>query len=348
MTSDLRLHRPHRAAASETSIRCAPRPMDLAGKVVGLLDNTKEQADIILETVGEDLRERYGVARGDHPAQGVLLEARERRRCSNEMAKEVQVAIAAARRVRVLHVVQCARHGGIRETRHTRDGVPHAESSGTRRCITFRSKGMDGHPFIELPHPISNLTPDEMRARDAAFRRPDGAAAHCLTFCLAPTRCAARPVAVNRARCQRLSGAQPRSVSFVASPIDKSASAASQHSHSFSALIGVCNAMNKQLALANSLMMLQSNYRKRSNAMPLHDVPEEHRVPGLLKQVRLTETERRVAEHYLDAGRARGGCHSRTPLQRFQLQCEQWNGRSGPWRDPVHQADPTAERRMVG
>ena len=28
----------------------------------------------------------------------------------------------------------------------------------------FRSKGMDGHPFIELPHPISNLTPEEMRA----------------------------------------------------------------------------------------------------------------------------------------------------------------------------------------
>jgi len=28
----------------------------------------------------------------------------------------------------------------------------------------FRSKGMDGHPFVELPHPVSNLKPDEMRA----------------------------------------------------------------------------------------------------------------------------------------------------------------------------------------
>ena len=27
----------------------------------------------------------------------------------------------------------------------------------------FRSKGMEGHPFIELPHPVSNLTHDEMR-----------------------------------------------------------------------------------------------------------------------------------------------------------------------------------------
>ena len=28
----------------------------------------------------------------------------------------------------------------------------------------FRSRGMDGHPFIELPHPVSNLTREEMRA----------------------------------------------------------------------------------------------------------------------------------------------------------------------------------------
>ena len=28
----------------------------------------------------------------------------------------------------------------------------------------FRGKGMDGHPYIELPHPVSNLTPAEMRA----------------------------------------------------------------------------------------------------------------------------------------------------------------------------------------
>ena len=27
----------------------------------------------------------------------------------------------------------------------------------------FRSKGMDGHPYIELPHPVSNLKPAAMR-----------------------------------------------------------------------------------------------------------------------------------------------------------------------------------------
>ena len=33
----------------------AVRPIDLTGKVNGLLDNTKEQSDIILRTIGEAL-----------------------------------------------------------------------------------------------------------------------------------------------------------------------------------------------------------------------------------------------------------------------------------------------------
>jgi hypothetical protein len=82
------------AGGNRARIALAPRPMDLAGKVVGLLDNTKEQADVILETVGEVLRSRYGVAKViirrkeafSRPATEELL---------NEMAKEVQVAAAA-------------------------------------------------------------------------------------------------------------------------------------------------------------------------------------------------------------------------------------------------------------
>ena len=82
------------AGGGKTKIAAAPRPMDLAGKVVGLLDNTKEQGDIILTTLGEALRERHGVARvvikrKEHyskPATESLI---------SEMAQEVDVAIAA-------------------------------------------------------------------------------------------------------------------------------------------------------------------------------------------------------------------------------------------------------------
>ena len=79
---------------SKVKLQRAPRPMDLAGKVVGLLDNTKEQADIILEAIGEALRERYGVA-------DVIIQRKEffskpaKPELIDEMAKKVQVAVAA-------------------------------------------------------------------------------------------------------------------------------------------------------------------------------------------------------------------------------------------------------------
>ena len=93
MSSDLGFIDPT-AGGNRATIALAPRPMDLAGKVVGLLDNTKEQADVIFEAVAEVLRSRYAVAKVvirrkeafSRPATEALL---------NEMAKEVQVAAAA-------------------------------------------------------------------------------------------------------------------------------------------------------------------------------------------------------------------------------------------------------------
>ncbi len=82
------------AGGSDTKIQLAPRPMDLRGKVVGIIDNTKEQADVIAEAMAEGLREHYGVAKTiirrkpyfSKPAPTAMLD---------ELAREVDVAIAA-------------------------------------------------------------------------------------------------------------------------------------------------------------------------------------------------------------------------------------------------------------
>ena len=82
------------AGGNQTKIPLAPRPIDLVGKVVGLIDNTKEQADVILETIAHELRARYGVREViierkeafSKPATPAQLDA---------MAKRVQVAAAA-------------------------------------------------------------------------------------------------------------------------------------------------------------------------------------------------------------------------------------------------------------
>ena len=82
------------AGGNKTKIPLAPRPIDLVGKVVGLIDNTKEQADVILETIAEELRAHYGVKEViierkeafSKPATPAQIDA---------MAKRVQVAAAA-------------------------------------------------------------------------------------------------------------------------------------------------------------------------------------------------------------------------------------------------------------
>ena len=42
----------------------------------------------------------------------------------------------------------------------------------------FRSKGMAGHPYVELPHPVSNLQPEEMR--ELTLRFVDEVASHLM------------------------------------------------------------------------------------------------------------------------------------------------------------------------
>jgi hypothetical protein len=82
------------AGSSGVQIQLARRPMDLRGKVVGFIDNTKEQADVIAQAMAEGLREHYGVAKViirrkpyfSKPAPVALLE---------DMASEADVAIAA-------------------------------------------------------------------------------------------------------------------------------------------------------------------------------------------------------------------------------------------------------------
>lgn len=76
------------------SVSPAKRPPDLAGKIVGLYDNTKEQADIILEAAGAQLKQRHGVKellnfRGIHYSRPAPLETIE------EMARKCDVVICA-------------------------------------------------------------------------------------------------------------------------------------------------------------------------------------------------------------------------------------------------------------
>ena len=72
----------------------AKRVASLEGKVLGLYDNTKEQADVILEAAGEYLKARHGVKdvlsfRGIHYSKPAPRETIE------EMARKCDIVICA-------------------------------------------------------------------------------------------------------------------------------------------------------------------------------------------------------------------------------------------------------------
>jgi hypothetical protein len=53
---------PTGSAAKAEPIRFAPRPRDLKGLKVGLVENTKFNSEKLLRLVGERLKQRYGIA----------------------------------------------------------------------------------------------------------------------------------------------------------------------------------------------------------------------------------------------------------------------------------------------
>ena len=75
-------------------IERAARPNTLAGKVVALLDNRKEQGEIILRTFGDILRERHGVDRVIFRSKGHYSKNAPDE-LIDEMAREAQVAVVA-------------------------------------------------------------------------------------------------------------------------------------------------------------------------------------------------------------------------------------------------------------
>lgn len=75
-------------------ITLAARPMDLRGKVVGLLDNTKEQGELILDAVAEALQRDYGIARVVRHRKAYFSRPVSQQ-LFDEIAKEAEVVVSA-------------------------------------------------------------------------------------------------------------------------------------------------------------------------------------------------------------------------------------------------------------
>jgi len=155
------------SAAAAVSVTLAPRSRsDLRGAAVGLLVNTKKNADIFLEEVGRLLVEQYGV--GSVLARTKLNFARP---VSDGLLKELTTECDVV----ITGIGDCGSCSASAVT----DGVM-LEGRGTPTAVicsdAFRSsadamaglRGMPGYRYATTPHPVAVLTPAQVAERAAA------------------------------------------------------------------------------------------------------------------------------------------------------------------------------------
>jgi hypothetical protein len=153
------------AAATEGAV-LAPRRRDLAGATVGLLVNTKQNADVFLDEVGRLLVERHGAA-------GVL--ARTKLAFAQPAPEGLLKELTTECDVVVTGIGDCGSCSASAVT----DGVA-LEGRGTPAAVicsdAFRGsadaiaelRGAPGYQYATTPHPVAVLTPGQVRERALA------------------------------------------------------------------------------------------------------------------------------------------------------------------------------------
>jgi hypothetical protein len=152
------------SAAKQAAPR-APRTASLAGKRVGLLINTKQNARPFLEEVGRLLTERYGVT----------ITQRTKTNFAVPEPEDIIKELAAENDVVVTGVGDC----GSCSAAAAADGVV-LEAAGLPTAVivttSFRAtadamaalRGAPGYKYATTEHPVAVLEEDQVKARAAA------------------------------------------------------------------------------------------------------------------------------------------------------------------------------------
>ncbi len=143
----------------------APRPGSLSGLRLGLLANTKRNAEMFLEEVGKQLAEHYGV-------QPVL--AAKKPNIVETAPEPIMAELGAQCDIVVTGVGDC----GSCSASAVADGLL-LEQAGIPSVVICSDaftvsadamadlRGAPGYRYVTTAHPVANLTPDGVRARAA-------------------------------------------------------------------------------------------------------------------------------------------------------------------------------------
>jgi hypothetical protein len=144
----------------------APRPESLSGLRLGLLANTKRNAEQFLDEVGRLLVEQYAVA---------IVLARKKPNIVDTAPQQMLDDLRAGCDIVVAGVGDC----GSCSASAVADGIL-LEQAGVPAVVICSDaftvsadamadlRGAPGYRYVTTPHPVANLTPDGVRGRAAA------------------------------------------------------------------------------------------------------------------------------------------------------------------------------------
>ena len=158
---------PDQRAPGRRARRCCLGPTSLDGRTIGLLDISKPRGNIFLDRLEERSTsagarvERYKKPTFTKPAPVDLR---------HEIATQCDARDRGPRRLRELHVVQCARHRRSRSAGACPSVFVASAEFVQAADAQAASLGFPTVARVFTPHPIQDRTDDEMRAyADAAY-----------------------------------------------------------------------------------------------------------------------------------------------------------------------------------
>lgn len=162
---------------SESAGSVPPRVAELSGLRVGLLENTKRHAAELLDAVGAAL----AAPRPDQQPSGRPMELIRHTKANFAMplAEDLVEQLVQECDVVVIGVGDCGScsaaavaDGIVLESRGLPTAVVCTEAFDVTSRAMARLKGQPDFPYLLMPHPIANLTPDGItgRGRDLAAR----------------------------------------------------------------------------------------------------------------------------------------------------------------------------------
>jgi hypothetical protein len=154
---------PVNRAPADRGLTLAPRPADLRGATVGLLENTKQNAALFLRELGQLLVQRHGAA-------GVL--PRTKTAFALPVPEELLEELASGCDVVVTGVGDCGScsvsaiaDGVAFERRGRPAAVICSDAFGPSADAMARAQGAAGYHYLTTHHPVAPLTPAQVRAR---------------------------------------------------------------------------------------------------------------------------------------------------------------------------------------